>query len=291
MGEDELSKFATQVAGQAESGYPKIFAVDDDGNLKIKDIFRGMAFLGTITAVTDTKNFTVAALAGKGNDFFVDYEAHVVWDAGGASAAPQGEHQTVSDYVSTSGLFTIDTAYTAAIAVNDIILFVHKEFGLTYERLEAIQGGAYSIQAIMDELLAFLDLARSPDSGTTTMDGTEKTLYEEDGGGHPFDYFGTCIDFTGLNAGAGEDTTVKIYKKIENGGSYILLWESSAYLAAAVPDPPLRKVPNDQDAHNNEKVPLPLKSVYGIKVTATQDAEGGGWNDLDHETFDSKRGG
>lgn len=36
MAEDERSKFAMQVAGRAESGYPKILATDDDGNLKVK---------------------------------------------------------------------------------------------------------------------------------------------------------------------------------------------------------------------------------------------------------------
>lgn len=36
MAEDDRSKFAMQVAGRAESGYPKILATDDDGNLKVK---------------------------------------------------------------------------------------------------------------------------------------------------------------------------------------------------------------------------------------------------------------
>lgn len=36
MAEDERSKLATVVAGQAESGYPKIFATDNDGRLKAK---------------------------------------------------------------------------------------------------------------------------------------------------------------------------------------------------------------------------------------------------------------
>ena len=48
-----------------------------------------------------------------------------------------------------------------------------------------VQGGAYTIQDLMEEFLAMLDLARSPQSGSTTMDGTELTLYEETDV-HPF---------------------------------------------------------------------------------------------------------
>jgi len=33
MAENEEDKHATQVAGKATSGYPKIFATDDDGNV------------------------------------------------------------------------------------------------------------------------------------------------------------------------------------------------------------------------------------------------------------------
>lgn len=36
MAEDERSKFATQVAGRAEGGYPKILVTDDDGRLKVR---------------------------------------------------------------------------------------------------------------------------------------------------------------------------------------------------------------------------------------------------------------
>lgn len=154
-----------------------------------------------------------------------------------------------------------------------------------------IQGGAYTVQDLMEEFHAMLDLARSPQSGTYThADADEETYYEESDT-HSFCYYGSYLDFTGAAAGAGENTTVKLYVKVKSGGTYRLIWESAAFLAAAVPDPICRLVPNDGDAHNNETVQLPLYNIYGVKLTATQAAVGGGWNSIDHEHFDSKRGG
>ena len=153
-----------------------------------------------------------------------------------------------------------------------------------------IQGGAYTIQDLMEEFLAMLDLARSPQSGTITCDGTVQDLYEESSD-HPFVVKPLYIDFTGANAGAGEDTTLKLYVKLKSGGNYILLWESGAFLNAAVPDPLCRQLPNDTDAHNSEMVPWEIDNVYGVKWTIQQAAVGGGWNSLDWYIHDAKRGG
>jgi len=149
-----------------------------------------------------------------------------------------------------------------------------------------VQGGAYTIQDLMESFQAMPDLARSPQSGEILMDGTELTLYEQDDI-HPFVFGGGYIDWTGLNAGAGEDTTIKAYAKIESGGVYRLFY-SETFLAAAVPDPILTPHPRDI---NTQCVPRIMHNVYGIKITADQAAEGGGRNTLPHEWFDALRGG
>ena len=44
----------------------------------------------------------------------------VVYDVGGAGAAPEGQFQRVSAYVNSTGTFTVDTALTAAVASGDL---------------------------------------------------------------------------------------------------------------------------------------------------------------------------
>jgi len=153
--------------------------------------------------------------------------------------------------------------------------------------IDAIRGGGETIQSLMDELQAMFDVARNPDSGTLTFsDATEQTLFEESDT-VPFIFFGGHIDWTGCNFGGGEDTTVKVYIKIKSGGTYRLI-ESTTYLAAALPSPVVTHHPND--ANDALHTPSPIYNVYGVKVTATQAAVGGGWNSIDHEWFTAKRG-
>ncbi len=149
-----------------------------------------------------------------------------------------------------------------------------------------VQGGAYTIQDLMEQFQAMPDLARSPQSGNTLMDGTELTLYEQ-ADIHPFIFGGGYIDWTGLNAGAGEDTTVRAYVIIESGGTYRLLYNEE-FLSAAVPVPILTPHPRDI---NTQVVPRIMHNVYGIKITAQQALVSGGWNTLACEWFDALRGG
>jgi len=153
------------------------------------------------------------------------------------------------------------------------------------EKIDAVQGGAETIQSLSDELDAQLDLARSTDSGDVVMDGTEKTLYEEDGGSYPFMCLGGSINWTGLNAGAGEDTIIKGYKKLKSGGAYVEFYKET-FLGAALPDPLDTPVPRNA---NTDCVPLTFPNTYGVKFTATQAAIGGGWNTIASEWYDEKR--
>ncbi len=149
-----------------------------------------------------------------------------------------------------------------------------------------VQGGAYTIQDLMEAFQAMPDLARSPQSGNTLMDGTELELYEQ-ADIHPFIFGGGYTDWTGLNAGAGEDTTIRAYAIIESGGVYRLFYNES-FLAAAVPVPILTPHPRDIDTQVEPRI---MHNVYGIKITAQQALEGGGWNTLPCEWFDALRGG
>lgn len=154
-----------------------------------------------------------------------------------------------------------------------------------YSKLESIQGGSESLQTLHDDHLdPILDLARSGDSGQTTMTGAELTLYEETDT-TPFGFEGGYIDWTGLNAGGGENTAIRAYIKIKSGGAYVKIYEET-FLAAALPDPLATPIPRESAV---QPEPSKLYNTYGIKITATQAAIGIGWNILDHEWYDAKQ--
>lgn len=126
-----------------------------------------------------------------------------------------------------------------------------------YSKLLSIQGGSESLQTLHDDHLEpMLDLARSGDSGTTAMTGSEQTLYEESST-TPFAFEGGNIDLT--NECAGDSLITRLYKKIKSGGSYIKFGESN--------------FDNAQDPAGTEVSSLP--NQYSVKVTAEQDASYG----------------
>jgi len=87
----------------------------------------GLVLAGYVTAVPGANQFTISTLAGLGDTRFtaaIPYSAYVLWDAGGAAAAPQGEQQRITAYVSATGTFTAG-AFTAAVAVGDYVAIVH----------------------------------------------------------------------------------------------------------------------------------------------------------------------
>jgi hypothetical protein len=85
---------------------------------------QGLVYYGKVTTYTDTTHFKVSGLAGFGNDYFNNFRGYVVRDAAGGGAAPQGEMQPVSDYVSSDGTF-VHTAFTVPLAVDDEVLILH----------------------------------------------------------------------------------------------------------------------------------------------------------------------
>jgi hypothetical protein len=87
-----------------------------------------LVFKATVTTYTDTTHFKASGLAGFGNDYFGgpnnSWYVYALRDSGGAGALPQGEDETISDYVSSDGTFT-HTAFTTPLAVGDEVLIVH----------------------------------------------------------------------------------------------------------------------------------------------------------------------
>ena len=145
---------------------------------------------------------------------------------------------------------------------------------------------AKNLSTIETELDAVIDIARAGDSASYLMDGSEITLYEETDT-TAFLFAGGYIDWTGLNAAAGEDTTIKGYIKIVSGGSYVQIYEET-FLAAALPSP--LGVPFPRDV-STQCTPSSIYNTYGVKFTATQADVGGGWNTLPVEVYDAKAGG
>jgi hypothetical protein len=76
---------------------------------------------GTVDSVTGAPTFTVASLVGYGNDYFNGWFAYAVWDSAGGEAAPQGESQAITDYVSATGTFS-HAVFTAALVAGDKVI-------------------------------------------------------------------------------------------------------------------------------------------------------------------------
>lgn len=83
-----------------------------------------LVYFAPVTSSADTTHFVSSVMIGYGTDFFTGWTAYVVWDAGGAGNAPQGEYRAITDYVTATGTFTLGAASTQ-LAATDIVLLVH----------------------------------------------------------------------------------------------------------------------------------------------------------------------
>jgi len=90
---------------------------------------QGLYYYGVVDSIPGANQFTVDALAGGGDSAFADalqpYRVFVMHDAGNAGAAPQGQQQTITAYVSATGTFTTDAFSPSAIGVGDTVLIMH----------------------------------------------------------------------------------------------------------------------------------------------------------------------
>jgi hypothetical protein len=73
----------------------------------------GVATNGSTTTLVDTVERTET------DDFWNGGSAWVIYDAGGAGAAPQGEYSVITDFVQSTSTATLRSTLTAAIAVGD----------------------------------------------------------------------------------------------------------------------------------------------------------------------------
>jgi hypothetical protein len=120
-------------------------------------ISSGLAFVGVVTAVPGANQFTIPTLIGHGDTAFVNWNAFVFWDAGGAGAAPQGEQQAITGYVSATGIFTTG-AFTAAVAVGDVMLIMHPEIAAILN-LARVQQGTQATTAVLAVVGAAIESA------------------------------------------------------------------------------------------------------------------------------------
>lgn len=81
---------------------------------ELEVIVEGTATAGATTSITDT----VYLQNRYEDDFFNAGQAFILYDAGGAGAAPQGEWGRITDFVKSTGVVTI-TAVSAAVAAGD----------------------------------------------------------------------------------------------------------------------------------------------------------------------------
>lgn len=157
----------------------------------------------------------------------------------------------IVDFTNATGVFTLDglNPFTAAPGLVAYVIIANQS---KENLLQAIRGGAESLESLDDELDAQLDLARSPDSATTTTTGAEQNIYDEDGGGRPFQFCGGFIDLTALQAG--DTLRIRIYAQITAAGGYIRMSDDVVNTYSGVQDPALKQI----DGFFN---------VYGVRVS------------------------
>jgi len=202
---------------------------------------------------------------------FDDFVAFLVMKAD-ATLAKVKANSIIAQMLSKTGVAsTFDKSTDSLEALSDAV--------------KAMRGGVVALQDLLDHHQAMLDLAEYP-TVSVVCDGNEQTVYEKTGAEFPFFFAGGFIDWTGANSGAGEDTTVKVYVKLD-GTNYRAIHEE-IFLAAAVPDPVGTPFPRSADT---KPTPEGFYTKRDVKVTVKQAAEGGGWNTLDVRIIDAARGG
>lgn len=81
----------------------------------------GVGFRATCEAnVGGTAEFTAVGMAGFGNDYFnTGWSVICILDAGAPGTLQEGEVRDITDYISSTGVFTVDAAFSAAVTTGD----------------------------------------------------------------------------------------------------------------------------------------------------------------------------
>ena len=234
-----------------------------------------------VSNVVDGNNFNAYQLKDLGNNLFRGWYVYCIWDVAGGGAAPQGEFRLITDYVSATGLFT-HNAFSAALAGNDRVLIISP---VLYE-IMTIRGGAETLQSLMDEHLASLDLAEVRTiASPVTLTAIVQYIYTNSPGS-PFYFAGGFVNrATGAWAG-GESVTVNVEAQID-GATWIEIWTITF---AAEPAPVLAAIP----AHANSALLNIPFGFYnrgdGVRVGIVQTVEGAAFHTWDHSFIDGVRG-
>lgn len=227
----------------------------------------GLVFRGTVTTYTDTTHFKVSSLPDYGNaddfpeEFFKDYYVYVVWDSGGAGAAPQGESQPVSAYSSLDGGFT-HTAFTVPVAVGDEILLIHPSAlnASVLADLDEIKGAGFdtandALVELSSELNEILNLTRT--YAAISCSAVETNLFIDDAPTRGAIGKTVQVDLSALQAG---DTYIlREYYRHTSGGSYIKTTDDSLNTFTGVQTPAVKIVSLEP-------------YLYGYKLTAQKSA-------------------
>ena len=88
-------------------------------------VSEGVATSGSATTIGDNVERITEA-----DDYWIGGSAWVLYDAGGAGAAPQGEYGYISDSVQVTGVITLRTALTVAVAPGDKYALGRKRYPL-----------------------------------------------------------------------------------------------------------------------------------------------------------------
>ena len=87
-----------------------------------------LAHYGMVTSVVSNNIFISTGLTGYGDNEFAGatnpYAVYVLHDIGNLGAAPQGEAQNITGYISATGQFTTG-AFTRPLLIGDEILIIH----------------------------------------------------------------------------------------------------------------------------------------------------------------------
>ena len=153
-----------------------------------------------------------------------------------------------------------------------------------------VQGGAYTIQDLMEEHLANLDFARVQTiASPVTLSAAIQYVYQRAAGAHPFYFAG---GFFSWNAGAwvgGETVDINVQTSAD-GVNWVNLW-TAVQLAAA---PLMLEVAIPHEAMTallNLPKGFYVGSQNGVRVGIIQNAVGAGWHVVSHNFVDGIRGG
>jgi hypothetical protein len=136
----------------------------------VNDLRKWLLIPGTVTTYTSPTSFTSLDFAGMINDSLIGYWVVVLSKYNGGAfgtGAPKYEGRMITGYT-TAGVIT-HNAFSVILALGDEVLIVSP---IIYE-IMTIKGGGYSIQDVMDELAAELDIARGTATVTAVVGGVD----------------------------------------------------------------------------------------------------------------------